>query len=1292
MSDAAETTPSVSRPRRWLRVLGVLAGLCVLLLAVLAWSLTHLESAPFKRRIMDAAASYGIALDYDALSVTPGGVRLRGLRVLQPAPDSGPPLIAIDELDLRVHPLRTIARRRASLALSSISGVHITLNQDEDGSSSITRLLKAMPPGPPKPATAPKPLSEMFGILDDLPIDLESFQLKDVDATVVRRSKSGVVTTHYSGLELASSAGPGALALAVGTPPAGGQLDINGPQGHQQLAADAHLKLGWGSQRGEISFDASLRRQDLFTLPGHAPPVEQLASLHATLVPTPGKHKSIVTIDRVQLLGKAGDGSAIVELLDGPRGAITPFIQQASLNLTLDGLHGFLPEDFGVLQELSGHVTAKISGVEIDGTVPKVGAEGGADVEADIARAAWNQAPNRAEVTKLDLKARLRPALDGFDAETTLHVGSARAEAGTQKAVLGHSRIEARLHVTGAQQITGTISALLERTELSGEPALSLKDAELKVDVKDGALVDHGLIPVRGSIAAELTTHELSAEHRGLHVAASSLKLHAPLRLDPARESAAETRLDATDLEVRQHDRVLLPSTGLSFLFHAPKFALDAASPIRSTGAATVDLTMGAITAQARVDKRVRDLDYELSTRLPSLALARPFVPATLPVPWDKVHVTIASKGSVLNVAAGLRAQLSEDTTIQIENGAFHGKPVDLATDVLKTHVVSHGTLSEHTVDATMQLAGIVLQQQPLTGDENATLHLVLDRNQPSAELHFQLDGTACPAGHLDLTTSYDRAQRRLTYKTEGKIHHLDLIATFLPDSPADSLDWTALSLGFRGAGNMDDLITGFHGDAPILAADPRRATRGTQHLDITVNELHYADDDDQTVDLGSLNLNVDAEEKEDGIHATASVGFPKGEVDASDVVSKLDGLRQALTVDLLEQSVSARLHLDLAALSQTAYSPYPVGDLSLDVVANASADGTLHLETFKLDNRAGGVSVTASGTVESAVFFKDGLPHLKPFAGAQKDRRGVQIMGELTQRLESLPTAAGVKGQGVARVPFQVESGDFRILKSTTGITFEHANLELPERGIALTNLNAHVPIQLKIRLTEHGLALLGGARPGLYSRARFADYQPFLGQENYVTLDSLRLGNQVVGPIAGNLRMDRNLLALDQMEMAAYGGKVTGQLIIDVDVDSRELEDVRFRGNVAGLAPSVGGVRLSDVVDANAALRLDPHSLSLEGRIEVVRIGREDLEAMLDTWDPNRAEITANRARAAIHVGYPKDVRLEFHEGFTVIKIVLGGVAGAAPIDPIQLPTGPLMEKYVVPQLNRLKGKGTR
>jgi translocation and assembly module TamB len=166
-------------------------------------------------------------------------------------------------------------------------------------------------------------------------------------------------------------------------------------------------------------------------------------------------------------------------------------------------------------------------------------------------------------------------------------------------------------------------------------------------------------------------------------------------------------------------------------------------------------------------------------------------------------------------------------------------------------------------------------------------------------------------------------------------------------------------------------------------------------------------------------------------------------------------------------------------------------------------------------------------------------------------------------------------------------------------------------------------------------------------------------------------------MGPFAGNLRVRRNVISLDQLQLEHQGGNITGQLIAEL---KKGASSVLFRGNVTGLRPSGS----DEVLDANAALMFSPEKLELEGRVQIVRMGRGHLRDALDLLDPYSADPNMNTIRTALSLGYPEYVRLRFHHGFLSAKVELGGLADVVRIDEIRgIATGPLLHRYVGPLL---------
>ena len=92
------------------------------------------------------------------------------------------------------------------------------------------------------------------------------------------------------------------------------------------------------------------------------------------------------------------------------------------------------------------------------------------------------------------------------------------------------------------------------------------------------------------------------------------------------------------------------------------------------------------------------------------------------------------------------------------------------------------------------------------------------------------------------------------------------------------------------------------------------------------------------------------------------------------------------------------------------------------------------------------------------------------------------------------------------------------------------------------------------------------------------------------------------------------------------------------------------------------------------------------MDGRVQIVRIGKAHLLDLLKLVDPYGENTDINRVRLALKVGYPKFIRLVFQDGFLKIKVKLGGVAKLVSIqEASDIPLEPLINHYLVPHLPR-------
>ncbi len=264
-------------------------------------------------------------------------------------------------------------------------------------------------------------------------------------------------------------------------------------------------------------------------------------------------------------------------------------------------------------------------------------------------------------------------------------------------------------------------------------------------------------------------------------------------------------------------------------------------------------------------------------------------------------------------------------------------------------------------------------------------------------------------------------------------------------------------------------------------------------------------------------------------------------------------------------------------------------------------------------------------------------------------------------------------RGTGRIRVPFRVESGNGNRLNLLASVESTDVSMDVPGAGFSLVGARGRMPVSEELQILPDGsLTVVQGPGGSPWSRVRFHDLNPYL-KGGWFATDRVTLGRIAAGPLAGNLRLDRTVLALDQMQATWRGGTVTGQLVVE-----RGSDDTRawFKGDVTGVEPGPDGEGL----DANVALRVSMRHQDVDGRVQLIRLGRNQLRSLLDLWDPMMENVSANRIRKVLFVGYPRSARIRMDGGFLSARVELGGIASVVRIDEIRgIPVGPLVRRFL-------------
>jgi len=253
------------------------------------------------------------------------------------------------------------------------------------------------------------------------------------------------------------------------------------------------------------------------------------------------------------------------------------------------------------------------------------------------------------------------------------------------------------------------------------------------------------------------------------------------------------------------------------------------------------------------------------------------------------------------------------------------------------------------------------------------------------------------------------------------------------------------------------------------------------------------------------------------------------------------------------------------------------------------------------------------------------------------------------------------------------VESSDLTVFHASGALTLDRVALRMPRRGLVAEEVDSEIPLLWAFESTPRGIELIPARRPNPYSTLRFADQHPLFSRRSYLSIRRLVTPDFTLESFAGNVKVDHNLIAIDQMEMSVRGGYLAGQCLLDTDPKALRAKAVL---RATGILSSSG-----EPFDGNAALSVSLRDRSVDGRAEILRIGRRHLLDLLDLLDPYHATPAFNRVRRVLALGYPDRVKITFDRGFANAHITFGGLASLVKLDDLRgIPMEPLIDKYLV------------
>ncbi len=913
----------------------------------------------------------------------------------------------------------------------------------------------------------------------------------------------------------------------------------------------------------------------------------------------------------------AADGAVVLSLrAEVADGAARLSLASADGQVDLARLLGVLPPGTLPVALQGGRVQLHLAGIELAGGAPRLGAGSLARLDIDVPRA-------RASASQ--------PAV---------------ALAGLHLAVAADGAADGRWN--------GQVALRVASVELAGPTRLSVRGVRLETRARDVRIdapspaASTGTFSLAGDVAA------LDARTPGLRALAEQLRVRLATSLSGRPPYTLELQVPVDGLRLfdgRGHRLFDAPARIDVSLAHVHP---DARHPTASRGDARAELALGDLQAIVDAHKRADDVDLDLTLKAPSLAAARPFLPPGLAgkLDWGRLSVELETKARLARLN-GAAPTLRQETSLRVQ-GLRAGRS---GVRQLVLSIRSNGDARRHDADVSLAAQGVSVEGHAAP---DAQLHLTaqVDRGQPSAKLHVEGQGAARLA--LDAAVGFAAGPRRLEGDLDLKADRLLLAGVLRPFVPAlDGVDLRRAAVGLHAHAALTGLVEHVgRGGEVRMARDPLRTAAGSVDLSVHVADLG--------VTRGATQVTLGAVDWRAGLRAAGARRDLSSELRLDQV--RLASGEQRIDVARLEDTAAAALigdpvtgraeltnRLLLAGLGQDLVPFGPTDEIALQLAAHRQPDGMIDISELRLTDAQAGTALSLSGAVA---------------LGA--DRR-LSLRGRFDQdlaklkRLPSRMTASGHLG-----LAFGVESADLEMFRTRAGLELDDVNLRVPDAGLAVETADAKIPIDVRVALGPDGITIPRDVHPNPYASLRFADQAPLQAHSSFLSIARLTTPVVTVAPLAGNLSIDQNVLSLGQLEMGVRGGRVTGRCVLDWQDDDIKVET---HVRASGVLSSHG-----EPFDGDAALVVSTGERTIEGRAQILRIGRRHLLDLLDMQDPHRVDPAMNRIRHALLLGYPDQVRIAFNHGFASARVTLGGLARLIRIDEIRgIPTGSLLDKVL-------------
>ncbi len=228
--------------------------------------------------------------------------------------------------------------------------------------------------------------------------------------------------------------------------------------------------------------------------------------------------------------------------------------------------------------------------------------------------------------------------------------------------------------------------------------------------------------------------------------------------------------------------------------------------------------------------------------------------------------------------------------------------------------------------------------------------------------------------------------------------------------------------------------------------------------------------------------------------------------------------------------------------------------------------------------------------------------------------------------------------------------------------LNWAKSSTRLSPLSLNAKEISGKVPVSEKLVWNGKSVKFAHYLSQNPFERVDFERLQPMIHESEPLRINQVGFEEKTYGPFIGYFSIKQNMIFAHKFEFNLGEGKSDGELFLDAYPKNLQLGLLtRLTGlNLSKILPrkylpkSSG---LDDKISGRSGLVMNLNNGSVDGRIDVTEMGRNQLITLINAMDPSFENEQMNNARFALGFAYPSFIQMSFQQGYMDMGFRLQG-----------------------------------